>query len=95
MWVCGSNPHLSIKITLMGEFSPVGNRKMIMEDRLMEIKEMKCKVCNHPLNISKENVYVAKVENVFFHTSKNYSATDCPYCGCQNLLQERFEKVTR
>lgn len=68
---------------------------MIMEDRLMEIKEMKCKVCNHPLNISKENVYVAKVENVFFHTSKNYSATDCPYCGCQNLLQERFEKVTR
>lgn len=27
MRVCGSNPHLSIKITLIGEFSPVGNRK--------------------------------------------------------------------
>lgn len=25
--MCGSNPHLSIKITLIGEFSPVGNRK--------------------------------------------------------------------
>lgn len=56
---------------------------------------MNCKVCNHPLNISKENVYVAKVENVFFHTSENYSATDCPYCGCQNLLQKRFEKVAK
>ena len=61
----------------------------------MEIKEMNCKVCNHPLNISKENVYVAKVENALFHTSENYSATDCPYCGCQNLLQKRFEKVAK
>lgn len=59
----------------------------------MEIKEMNCKVCNHPLNISKENVYVAKVTNQFFTMLKNYNAVDCPYCGCQNLLQERFERV--
>ena len=25
----------------------------------MEIKEVNCSMCNHPLNISKENVYVA------------------------------------
>ena len=25
--MCGSNPHLSIKITLIGEFSLVGNRE--------------------------------------------------------------------
>lgn len=26
----------------------------------MEIKELNCKVCNHPLNINKENVYAVK-----------------------------------
>lgn len=61
----------------------------------MEIKEMNCRVCNHPLNISKENVYVAKVNNKVFGFTENYNATDCPYCGCQNLLQKRFEKVTK
>lgn len=68
---------------------------MNMEDKEMEIKEMNCKVCNHPLNIRKENVYVAKVENAFFRTSENYSATDCPYCGCQNLLKRRFESAAK
>lgn len=61
----------------------------------MNINTKRCKVCNHPLNISKDNVYEAKVENVFFHTFENYSATDCPYCGCQNLLQKRFERVEK
>ena len=61
----------------------------------MDINIKRCKVCNHPLNISKDNVYVAKAENVFFHTHENYSATDCPYCGCQNLLQKRYEKVVK
>ena len=58
----------------------------------MDININRCKVCNHPLNMSKDNVYVARVENVFFHSSENYSATDCPYCGCQNLLQKRFDR---
>lgn len=61
----------------------------------MEIKEMNCKVCNHPLNISKENVYVVNVTNMFLMAPGNYDATDCPYCGCQNLLQKRFERVSK
>lgn len=36
----------------------------------MEIKEVNCPVCNQPFNISKENVYMAKVENVFFILQK-------------------------
>lgn len=24
-----------------------------------------------------------------------FNATDCPNCGCQNLLQKRYEKVVR
>ena len=61
----------------------------------MDINIKRCEVCNHPLNISKDNVYVAKVENMIFHISENCSATDCPYCGCQNLLQKRHEKVAK
>ncbi len=59
----------------------------------MEIKEVHCKVCNHILDISKDNVYQTRVENAFFHNVNIYDATDCPYCGCQNLLKERHEKV--
>ena len=56
----------------------------------MDINVMRCKVCNHPLNISKENVYVAKnVKNLLFG-NEDWSATDCPYCFCHNLLKRRF-----
>ncbi len=66
-----------------------------MEDKEMETKEVNCSVCNHPLNISKENVYVAKnVKNLLFG-NEDWSATDCPYCGCQNLLKRRFEKAVK
>lgn len=58
----------------------------------MEIKEINCKVCNHPLNIKRENVYVAKNIKNPFYGFENWDATDCPYCGCQNLLGKRFEK---
>ena len=57
----------------------------------MKIKEVKCEVCNHPLNIVKENVYV----NNFLSDDEDWSATDCPYCGCQNLLKRRFEKAVK
>lgn len=61
----------------------------------MEIKELRCKVCNHPLNIAKENVYVANVTNQFFNYEKKYDAVDCPYCGCQNLLNDRYERKSK
>ena len=61
----------------------------------MDINVMCCKVCNHPLNISKENVYVAKnVKNPLFG-NEDWSATDCPYCGCQYLLKRRFDIATK
>lgn len=51
-----------------------------------------CKVCGTKLNIEKGNVYVAQVVNNFFHFTENWNATDCPYCGCQNLLKIRHDK---
>ena len=59
----------------------------------MEIKEIHCKVCNHILDTRKENVYQTRVESAIFHNANIYDATDCPYCGCQNLLKERYEKA--
>ncbi len=61
----------------------------------MEIKEVHCKVCNHILDINKGNVYQTRVENSFFHNVSIWDATDCPYCGCQNLLKERYDKVRK
>lgn len=52
-----------------------------------------CKVCGTKLNIEKGNVYVAQVTNNFFHFTENWNATDCPYCGCQNLLKIRHDKA--
>lgn len=63
-------------------------------ENTMELKITRCKVCNHPLNMSKDNVYVAKVTNPLFGSTGNYNVTDCPYCGCQNMLQRRYETVS-
>ncbi len=53
-----------------------------------------CEVCGTELNINKKNVYVAEVRNSLFGTSENWNATDCPHCGCQNLLKKRYNKVS-
>lgn len=59
----------------------------------MEIKEKKCKVCGHTLDVRKENTYVTMVRNMVTG-AENWDAVDCPYCGCQNLLGRRWMKVT-
>lgn len=53
-----------------------------------------CDVCKTPLEINKKTVYVVSVENRFFHYVDNWNAVDCPHCGCQNLLKNRYEKET-
>lgn len=59
----------------------------------MEIKEVHCEICNQILDINKDNTYKVEVENVLFRSKAIHDATDCPYCGCQNLLNKRYQKV--
>mgnify|MGYP001143581878 CR=1 FL=1 len=61
----------------------------------IDINLMRSKVSNHQLNISKENLYVAKNVNNLLIGNHDGSATDCPYFGCQNLLKRRFEKAVK
>lgn len=58
----------------------------------MEIREVHCNVCNCIFDINKGNTYQTKVENTFFNSVNIYDATDCPYCGCQNLLKKDTRK---
>ncbi len=53
-----------------------------------------CEVCGTELEINKKNVYVAEVRNALFGISEDWNATDCPHCGCQNLLKKRYAKVS-
>ena len=57
---------------------------------------MKCKVCDKPLHLSKEERYdVVKPEGLSLLASKpRYEAFDCLYCGCQNVVGERYGCVT-
>lgn len=62
------------------------------ENWKMKIRERYCEVCNHTLNISKDNVYTANVGESIFGMNEKWDAIDCPYCGCQNLLKRRYAK---
>lgn len=57
---------------------------------------MKCRVCDKPLHLSKEERYdVVKPGGLSLLASKpRYEAFDCLYCGCQNVVRERYECVT-
>lgn len=51
-----------------------------------------CEVCNHELDIRKENVYTVNLTASIFGAREDWNATDCLYCGCQNLLKRRYLK---
>lgn len=58
----------------------------------MDKKTIRCETCDHKLDVTKEKVYVAEVENIIFGTEL-YNAIDCECCGCQNLLHRRYKKA--
>lgn len=41
-----------------------------------------CEVCNHELDIRKENVYTVNLTATIFGSREDWNATDCLYCGC-------------
>ncbi len=60
-----------------------------------ETKIRRCDVCNHTLDITKKKLYVVMMKRGSWNltVSENYDAVDCDYCGCQNLVHIRYEKV--
>lgn len=59
-----------------------------------------CKVCGRDFALMAEEHYIAEKYEVggfkaVIEGSKStfFDAFDCPHCGCQNVMQERMEKV--
>lgn len=62
---------------------------------------MECKVCGKDFELKLDNHYIARDEEIercgivgivgnnTDKESKLYDTFDCPFCGCQNIVQER------
>lgn len=56
---------------------------------------IKCSICGEQVELRKENRYEVVVEEgalrkSFGFKDRLYEAFDCPHCGCQMLMNERF-----
>ena len=56
---------------------------------------IKCSICGEQVELRKENRYEVVIEagtlqKSFGAKDRLYEAFDCPHCGCQMLMQERF-----
>lgn len=56
---------------------------------------VKCSICGEQVELRKENRYEVIIEagtlqKSFGAKDHLYEAFDCPKCGCQMLIQERF-----
>lgn len=53
----------------------------------------KCVVCKRLFKLKKENLYNIYVPpvgiNCIVEGGKTFEAYDCPYCGCQNIVNVR------
>lgn len=56
-----------------------------------------CPICGHEFPIEREGIYTAREPQGVFTAlstgSKQFDAVDCPQCGCQKRLADRFERV--
>jgi transcription elongation factor Elf1 len=49
---------------------------------------MKCKVCGKEFELLKENKKIVASWEFLLRTENFYEAFDCPYCGCQNIVNK-------
>lgn len=62
----------------------------------------KCKICNKEFLLDKAIHYISRDNGKIGLSSafgsepevKHYDTFDCPYCGCQNIMQERKRNFT-
>lgn len=57
---------------------------------------MECKICGKDFELKLENHYVSRdneahgIVNIIKNEEENiFDTFDCPYCGCQNIIQQR------
>lgn len=60
---------------------------------------MKCKICKKEFELLKENKYMVTNKSLR-EISKDglsivFDAFDYPYCGCQNIVSDRYVNVDR
>lgn len=56
---------------------------------------IKCSICGEQIELRKENRYevlikASALQKSFGNKDHLYEAFDCPNCGCQMIMQERF-----
>lgn len=52
----------------------------------IKYNKYKCKICGKEFELKKENKYIADTINFLINKSCNSEAFDCPFCGCQNIV---------
>lgn len=60
---------------------------------------IKCSTCGEQIELRKENRYevvikAGALQKSFGVKDRLYEAFDCPHCGCQMLMHERFPAKT-
>lgn len=58
-----------------------------------EIKLYKCKVCKREFELNEENKYIVSTTNIFLSEKTKSESFDCPYCGCQNIVNSYHEII--
>lgn len=66
----------------------------------MSCRMIKCNVCGKQVELRKENRYevlikASTLQKSFGVKDQLYDAFDCPHCGCQMLMHERFPAKKR
>lgn len=67
-----------------------------MGEKIIRLKLATCDVCGAEFPLRREDHYIVRDEGttglalvVGGPEETLYDAFDCPYCGCQNVMQER------
>lgn len=59
------------------------------------MKKLRCKVCELDFIPTKESHYEAIKSGGMFIIPARFDAFDCPQCGCQIIVGERYKAVTQ
>ena len=53
-----------------------------------------CEVCGERFQLVKEKKYIVRDLSIISFSGKSeYEAFDCPFCGCQNVMNRRFPEL--
>ena len=62
---------------------------------MKKISKIKCKICGKKFPVTAGDRYCAREAQSISTLAKSvtYECFDCIYCGCQNVVGERFLKI--